>query len=211
VAWGWPIWRAEESALEHYLHHSQPKAVIADFGLVHELDWHGGMTKAPEVNERLLAHENHDLAGGMALLMVVVGLVFASLVYYYRVMDPQDTIEQVPFAHRFLHHKWYFDELYSALLVRPALAISNWCRAFDATVIDGSVNWLGRVSIKVADFYGAVDRWVVDGAANLIASVSYGIGNWLRNFQTGYIRSYVLFLVLAAVGIWVILYNVFAL
>ena len=33
----------------------------------------------------------------------------------------------------------------------------------------------------------------------------YGVGSWLRNVQTGYLRSYVLFLVLAAVGIFVVL------
>ena len=37
----------------------------------------------------------------------------------------------------------------------------------------------------------------VDGLVNLTARVLYGVGNWLRNLQTGYIRSYVLFLVLA--------------
>ena len=38
--------------------------------------------------------------------------------------------------------------------------------------------------------------------ANLIARVVYAVGGWLRNVQTGYIRSYVLFLVLAAVGLF---------
>ncbi len=52
---------------------------------------------------------------------------------------------------------------------------------------------------------GLFDRYVVDGMVNLLATVSYGIGGWLRGFQTGYLRSYVLFLVLAAVGIWVML------
>ena len=33
----------------------------------------------------------------------------------------------------------------------------------------------------------------------------YGVGDRLRTVQTGYLRSYVLFLVLAAVGIFVVL------
>jgi hypothetical protein len=41
---------------------------------------------------------------------------------------------------------------------------------------------------------------------NLLADVSYNIGSSLRNVQTGYIRSYVLFLALAGMGLWVLLY-----
>ena len=131
--------------------------------------------------------------------------VFAALVYYYRVLDPSEVPAQFPAVYRFLHHKWYFDEAYSALLVRPALVVANWCRWFDANVIDGFVNWLGRFKVGVSRESGRTDRYVVDGLANLIARVCQGVGNGLRRVQTGYIRSYVLFLVLAAVGIFVIL------
>jgi hypothetical protein len=31
------------------------------------------------------------------------------------------------------------------------------------------------------------------------------VGGWFRTFQTGYIRSYILFLVLSAIGIYLIL------
>ena len=48
------------------------------------------------------------------------------------------------------------------------------------------------------------------GLANLLARVFYGLGAWFRNFQTGYLRSYVVFLVVAAVGIWVLLFSLFA-
>ena len=48
------------------------------------------------------------------------------------------------------------------------------------------------------------ERWDVDGLVNLIARISWGVGAWLRNVQTGYLRSYILFLALAAVGIWIV-------
>ena len=41
---------------------------------------------------------------------------------------------------------------------------------------------------------------IIDGVANLLGDVFWGIGGWLRSFQTGYLRSYVLFLALAAIG-----------
>ena len=64
---------------------------------------------------------------------------------------------------------------------------------------------MARIGVWAAWLSGLFDRYVVDGLANLLATVSYGIGGWLRGFQTGYLRSYVLFLVLASVSRWVLL------
>ena len=114
--------------------------------------------------------------------------------------------EQFPGVHRFLLHKWYFDELYSAVIVRPGLIVAGWCRNFDLKLIDGFVHFLARAGLWTSRLSGKTDRGVVDGFVNVLADVFYGTGSWLRNLQTGYIRSYILFLALAAMGIWVLLY-----
>jgi NADH-quinone oxidoreductase subunit L len=219
VAWGWPIWNAEASLLEGHLHHSQPTSVLADFsGPVAELGEHWeGPAMDVSLSERFQAHHGHELAGNLALGIVVIGVIFAMVLYYYRTLDPAEAVEQFPAVHRFLAHKWYFDELYSALVVRPALVVAGGCRWFDSRVLDGQtgtekqpayvgvVNWVGLFWVWVSWLGGRIDHLVVDGLVNLTARVVYAVGGWLRTIQTGYIRSYVLFLVLAAVGIFVIL------
>ncbi len=48
---------------------------------------------------------------------------------------------------RALHRKWYFDEFYDAVAVKPLLATSRWCwRVVDAVVVDGFVNLTGAVA-----------------------------------------------------------------
>ncbi len=198
VAWGWPLHDARASHLEHRLHHSQHASVLADFGLVE-----GEKVLAGKLyQERHYADLYHDAAGALALFAALLGGVFASLLYYFRVLDPADAKEQFPAVHRFLWHKWYFDELYSALLVRPALTVAGWCRAFDTRVIDGTVDGTARATVRVARWDGKFDLGIIDGLVNLTARVVYAVGLWLRRIQTGYIRSYVLFLVLAAIGIF---------
>ena len=196
VAWpmpdstGWPLLDAEKSWLGHELHHyNQPEAVNVDFK-----------------SALASAQDNHTIVGLLALGVVGIGLAFALLLYYNGVLDPNEAKEQFPGVHRFLTCKWYFDELYSALIVRPGIIIAHWCRSFDANVIDGFVHLLARWNLFTSRWSGRFDKGIVDGFANLLADVSYGIGNWLRNVQTGYLRSYILFLALAAVGIWVLLY-----
>jgi len=188
VAWGWPLYNAEKSILDDQIHHSQPASVTADFRLV--LDY---------------AKEFHWVVGLVALSIVGIGILFASLLYYSRVLDPAEAKEQFPGVYRFLWNKWYFDELYSAILVRPALAVAQWCRAFDLGVIDRTVDALGAFTVRLAKWDGLFDLEIIDGLANLTGRVIYACGGWLRTVQTGYIRSYVLFLVLAAVGIFFVL------
>ena len=188
------------------MHHAQPMSVLADFG---QVPGHDPLTDIPfkpqQTSERFQAHENHHLAGLLALGVVLLGFAFAVVIYYWRVLDPAEAKEQFPGVHRFLMHKWYFDELYSALLVRPAVAVAGWFRWFDTKVIDGTVDNTARGTVKTAFGSGWWDNRIVDGLANLTARVTWAVGSWLRNIQTGYLRSYVLFLVLAAIAIWIVM------
>jgi NADH-quinone oxidoreductase subunit L len=203
VAWGWPLWNAEESFVgghEGLLQMSEPRPLLAQLGLLatvthEEAQWH------------------HLLAEWLAYLVGGLGMLFAALLYWsrVRVFDPAEAKEQFPGVHRFLWHKWYFDELYSATVVRPALAVADWCRSFDTRVIDGTVDFIGRSTVRVSKWDGQFDLGIIDGLVNLTARVIYACGNWVRNVQTGYIRSYVLFLVLAAIGIFFVLSYVVAL
>ena len=189
VAWGPPSSPADSELGRLLFTFSQPASVHADFA--HSID---------------VGHHWHAIVGNMALGVVILGLAFAVALYLSRFLDPADAKEQFPGVHRFLTHKWYFDEIYSVLLVRPSLAIAHWCRNFDTYVIDAFVNLLAVWNVFVSRWSGKFDRGIVDGLVNLMADVSYGIGSWLRNVQTGYLRSYVLFLALAGMALWAILY-----
>jgi NADH-quinone oxidoreductase subunit L len=205
VAWGWPLWDAKASWLEHNIHHAQPRAVVADFGHVLEEGEAAEFAKAEDRNERFWGNYFHETAGGLALGLVAIGIVFAGLLYLYRVLDPAEAKEQFPGLYAFLTRKWYFDELYSAILVRPALVVAHGFKWFDLTVIDGVLHGVARATVAVTRWNGRFDNGIIDGIANLIGNTLYAVGAGLRNVQTGYLRSYVLFLVLAAVGIFVVL------
>jgi NADH-quinone oxidoreductase subunit L len=186
VAWGWPIWDPHASALGHTLEASQPLSVHTDIGPLHE-----------RAQERLPAF--HELAGFLALGAASLGALFAYLMYYRRSFDPAEVSEQFPGIYRFLQNKWCFDDLYSAVFVRPALVVGGWFKNFDLLAIDRFIDGAAHATIRAARWDGKFDNGVVDGAVNLVANVTHATGVWLRGAQTGFIRSYVLFLALAAV------------
>jgi NADH-quinone oxidoreductase subunit L len=206
LAWGWPLYDAEASLLGHELHHAQPHSIIAEFGFLEEHDdWAGGAIKAVDQSERVYGFLYHSYAEALAFVAGGLGLLFAALLYYYRRLDPAEAKEQFPALHRFLCNKWYFDELYSAILVQPALVVARWCRNVDIWGIDGLVDTSARATVRVSKWSGRFDLGIVDGLVNLTADVIYAVGARLRRVQTGYLRSYVLFLVLAAIGIFALL------
>jgi NADH-quinone oxidoreductase subunit L len=169
-------------------------------------DWEGGL-KFPDYarTERHLAHYYSLTIGLVVLGAAALGLLFALLIYYANVLDSAETEEQFPGVIDFLRHKWYFDEFYSVALVRPALVVGQWFKWFDKTIIDGFIHFLAWFTVSVSWFDGLIDRYVVDGLVNLTARVFYRTGAALKSVQTGYLRNYVLFLVLAAVGIYIVL------
>jgi NADH-quinone oxidoreductase subunit L len=192
VAWGWPLWDAESSYLGKILHASQPASVEADFGRVN------GLLEDP-------SGWVSPVAGLIALAAAAVGVVFAVLVYYLRALDAAETKEQFNFLYRLFERKWYFDELYSALLVRPSLVIAHWARAVDTYGIDGLINNIGRGTVGLARSGGRFDKGIIDGLVNVLANATGQFAARMRRIQTGHLRNYIVFLVLAAICVFAVM------
>jgi NADH-quinone oxidoreductase subunit L len=153
-------------------------------------------------------HRTHELAGSAGLLAVTVGIALAVLLYGLRVLSPEEVAAQFPRVYQFLWQKWYFDELYDRIFVRPVLRLAQACRQLDWVVIDGFVDGLARWTVRVSHWDGRFDFWVIDGLVNWLGEVTYRCGDRLRRLQTGLIRQYIVFLVVATIGTLAFLFYV---
>jgi NADH-quinone oxidoreductase subunit L len=77
----------------------------------------------------------------------VLGIALAWIFYIYNPALPVRLAESFPAIYRFLLNKWYFDELYQFLFVRPTtwLARELW-KVGDAQIIDGIPNGLASLA-----------------------------------------------------------------
>src|SRR5262249_2734483 len=99
-------------------------------------------------------------------LMMAVGFVVAWEFYIRRPELPVELARQHEPLYRFLLNKWYFDEIYDALIVHPTL-------------------WLGRILWKYGDGR-LIDGWGPDGVSARVLDVTRGV----VRLQTGYLYHY---------------------
>lgn len=140
-------------------------------------------------------HEVHYPAMALSLVMAGCGVLLAFVTYYWKKISAEKVSASLRPVHQFLLNKWYFDELYGAIVVGGVHSLTRVLRWFDDTIIDGVVNGAGLVT-RLASFVSRkFDDYVVDGAVNGAAYVSGFAGLILRKFQTGKVQTYVLFAV----------------
>jgi NADH:ubiquinone oxidoreductase subunit 5 (subunit L)/multisubunit Na+/H+ antiporter MnhA subunit len=148
---------------------------------------HGGGHEAAGHGAEHLAHRV-AMFGGMAA--VGVGILLSWLMYGRRSISAEAMGRRFAPLYTLFRNKYYFDEAYSALIVRPVLALSRAFLRFDLKVIDGAVNGSAFLTRFLSFVVGVFDAKVVDGAANGAADVCRGLGAAIRRGQTGRFQSY---------------------
>ena len=148
------------------------------------------------------AHSLHFVATLVASTMALLGAALAAATYLFGWLDPEEAKRQFPRVYALLVNKWYFDELFRFLMVRPAMVVSKCVAWFDKTVIDGVVDGSARETVRVSRFGGRFDLGIVDGLVNLIGAAVFGAGTSLHRVQTGWLRGYIMYLALGSVALF---------
>jgi NADH-quinone oxidoreductase subunit L len=183
---------------EHHIAEREPpmKVAMAVLGVLSVI---GGLLQIPGVD----ATVEHFLEGtfeesplyaevpstGEAWLGLFIGGAIAiagvAAAWWAYIRNPGVTLrlrDRLPRLHRFLSGKWYFDELFDAVVYRPTIAA-------------------GRFANSV------IERVLVNGIVTGTVSVVRGVGSIVREAQSGFVRAYALLLIagFAGLGIYFLL------
>ena len=126
-----------------------------------------------------LMHEIHNVPLWVKLLPAIVmitGFLIALRAYIIDRTAPGRFTDQWGVLYRFLYNKWFFDELYNVVFIRPSMALGRffWKRGDEKTI----------------------NRFGPDGAATLARG-----GNALTaRLQSGYLYTYALVMLLGLAG-----------
>lgn len=151
-------------------------------------------------------HHAHYPAMILSLLIAGAGILIAFLLYQFKIWNPDSIANRFRFLFNLSFRKWYFDEIYNAMVVASTVGLSKISALFDLIIIDGLVNGTAWLTRNFGYFIGHFDNIVIDGLVNLIASITGFFGSMVRNLQTGRVQTYVAF---AVVGLIIIVYFLF--
>jgi NADH-quinone oxidoreductase subunit L len=115
--------------------------------------------------------------GSLPFVMMVIGAVISYLFYIRRPYIPEQLAAEQPMLYQFLLNKWYFDELYDLIFVRPA-------------------KWIGRTLWKVGDGY-IIDGFGPDGVSARVLDVTRNV----VKIQTGYLYHYAFAMLIGVAGL----------
>ena len=137
--------------------------------------WNGSL--AFDAHLMHAAHEVPWWVKWMPFTVMAIGLFLAWNSYIRNTTLPGRFVAQFKLLHQFLYNKWYFDELYNAIFVKPAFALGRffWKRGDEQTI----------------------DRFGPDGAAALVA----GGTRLAVRLQSGYVYGYAFVMLLGLVGL----------
>jgi NADH-quinone oxidoreductase subunit L len=125
--------------------------------------WHGA------VADNEIMHLFHEVPAWVVwspFVAMLIGFATAWLFYIRDTSIPVRLAERHEPLYKFLLNKWYFDELYDVIFVRPAM-------------------WLGRLFWKKGDGM-IIDGFGPDGVATAVTDVTRGV----VRLQTGYLYHY---------------------
>lgn len=136
------------------------------YGAHFDAFWKGALYVGPDNN---LIEEFHHVPWAVKLapfVMMLTGLVSAWYMYIKQPTIPKQLAKRHQWLYQFLLNKWYFDELYNFLFVRPSMKI-------------GAFLWK-KGDERVIDYYGP----------NGIAARVIDMTNRVVRLQTGYVYHY---------------------
>jgi NADH-quinone oxidoreductase subunit L len=116
------------------------------------------------------SHENIMYLG---MFMAILGIFIAWVIYGVKWVKAEKLAKAFYPVYKLLFNKYWVDELYDIIFVRPLHRFTKWTLNFDL--------------------------WVIDGLVNGVAYFSKGMGIILRVFQTGLVQSYMLVIILGII------------
>jgi NADH-quinone oxidoreductase subunit L len=221
---GEPRSRAAEHASESKASMTVPLVVLAVFAV--SAGW-VGIPKSFPVLGGLLPPWFEEFVGSMlvsvhaevasfslvpletSLVVALGGLYLGWLVYRNVKAGAADPMLRLGGLFTLLKNKYYVDELYDLVFVRPArwLAETFSSQWIDRGLLDGILHGLGRFGLWLGRLLRhGFDQPVLNGLADGASSGTGGLGSFMRRMQTGKVQQYMLAAVLVLVVVGLILY-----
>jgi NADH-quinone oxidoreductase subunit L len=149
-------------------------------------------------------HPFSMMVAAIGTAVALFGVFLAYVVYMTPAKKTVAALGEIPvfrFIHTVVYNKYYMDEFYNFIIIRPLMGIAKWMFAVDRWIVDGAVNAVGWLTIFISRVQGWVDKWIVDGLVNLVGIITRGTGLIIRRTQTGVAQQYTVVMLLGLLAL----------
>ncbi|MDX2438088.1 MAG: NADH-quinone oxidoreductase subunit L [Acidobacteriota bacterium] len=152
-------------------------------------------------------HHGHALSLGLEWILVAVSVAVAvSGIVVARLFYLKDSgfarasylASRFPLIYRLLLNKYWVDEIYAAIVIRPILKLSDLLWEFDVRVVDGTVNGVRNVTVGWSWISGIFDLQIIDGLVDLVGNSYQVASRQFRRLQVGFAQGYAMVMVFGA-------------
>ena len=202
---GKPRTKAAEHAGETVWTMTLPLVVLAVFAIGY--GWIGIPEQFPGLGG-LLPNWFHEFVGGtlaeipkaiefswiplLTSVIVSLGGLFVGWLVYRNIQSPEKDFMQISV----LKNKWYFDEIYNVIFIKPATWVAEKFTSLymDQKLIDGILHGVARLSLFMGHVFRnyfdkpVINEFLGDGTGNIVKAS----GSGLRKIQAGRIQYYML-------------------
>jgi NADH-quinone oxidoreductase subunit L len=144
-----------------------------------------------------------------SFIVALLGLWLGYMVYWRKPLkagqpDPMENF--LGPLHPVLQNRYYLDDVYIAVFVKPSQWLAAQVTAFlDRGIIDAILHVIARVFTWLGDLIKVLNLWLIDGVGDGIPIAIFNFGGWLRRMQSGRVQQYLLLVLAAAVVIGIVL------
>jgi NADH:ubiquinone oxidoreductase subunit 5 (subunit L)/multisubunit Na+/H+ antiporter MnhA subunit len=145
-------------------------------------------------------------AGWSAILVAVAGVLGATVVYVWEIVSAASLRRWLAALYHATWNKWWFDELYDWVFVRPTHAISRFIAiVVDRGIIDSILHACAWIYRGLAAFVSVVgDKLIIDNLVDTFAEKTWDTALAMRSIQTGRLRQYVMFIVFGTIVLFIV-------
>ena len=185
--------------------HESPKVMTVPLGILAVFAIFVGLVGSPFMNHAFQnfiylgqSHKSESMEPDylvmvLSTLLASMGIGIAYLLYVMnKNILPQRIRRHFTLLYNIVYNKYYIDEIYDFLFIKPSIRLSRFASKFDLGVIDGAVNGIAWIFVILSKISSWIDRNIVDGAVNMTARIVGLFSLALRRAQTGYIQTYLL-------------------
>jgi NADH-quinone oxidoreductase subunit L len=169
----------------------------------------GALLEAPELPEFSWVPLLTSIAVGLG------GLLIGWLVYRnVKVGEPDPLTKPLGAFYTVLKNKFYVDELYDVVFIRPAIWISDvfTSQILDQGIIDGFLHFLAYLAGVIGGFFrNAIDNPIINGFGDLMGEGTKRIGITMKVIQTGRVQQYMVAALVIILGVLVYFISALAL